>query len=83
MSDYRPPDEQIEQWERIAAAKLRVLAVLAEAIASGEPASSGWLREACGLSADEWHNEGELIAALIYFGAEKGFLDWHAETMVK
>lgn len=76
-----PNDAQIKKWEAFAQAKISVLNRLAEAIIQDEPASSGWLRQQCGLSADEWHGAGELIAALICFGCDKGFLDWHAAGM--
>jgi len=76
-----PTDEQIKKWEAFAQAKISVINRLAEAIIQDEPASSGWLRQQCGLSADEWHGAGELIAALICFGVDKGFLDWHAAGM--
>ena len=76
-----PTDEQIKKWEAFAQAKISVLNRLAEAIIQDESASSGWLRQQCGLSADEWHGAGELIAALICFGFDKGFLDWHAAGM--
>ena len=76
-----PTDEQIKKWEAFAQAKISVLNRLAEAVIQDEPASSGWLRQQCGLSADEWHGAGELIAALICFGVDKGFLDWHAAGM--
>lgn len=56
---------------------------LADAVLSGEGASSGYLRERLGLTAEEWHGAGELLAALMCFAAEKGFLDWHARTMVE
>ena len=85
MSDKHPfpTEEQVETWERVARGKLQILQVISETIASGEPASSGYLSKRCGLSAEEWHGNGELIAALIYFGYEKGFLEWHAKDMVR
>ena len=67
---------------RVAIGKAKVLQVLAESIASGEPASSGYLAKKCGLSVEEWHGSGELVAALLFFGQEKGFLKWHAKSMV-
>ena len=75
-------DEMLDRNAAVAAGKIKTLITLAETIASGESASSGYLRKRCGLSADEWHGHGELIAALIFFGSENGFLDWHAKGMI-
>ncbi len=73
----------VEKWEAAARGKQRLLRVLAECIESGKPASSGWLREKCGLSAEEWHGPGELVAAALFFCATHGFLEWHAKTIFK
>jgi hypothetical protein len=77
-----PSAEQVARWEAIANAKLKVLDEISEVLVSGHGASSSYMRQQCGLSADEWHGSGELIAALTVFAAEKGFLDWHAKGMV-
>ena len=76
-----PSEQQVELWEAVAKGKIRILRVLADEILTGESASSGYLRAHCGLSADEWHGAGELIAAVICFAADKGFLEWHAAGM--
>ena len=76
-----PTAEQIARWEAIAKAKILVLREIAEVLCSECGASSGYLRQKCGLSADEWHGAGELIAAVTVFAAEKGFIDWHTEGM--
>jgi len=61
----------------------RVIAKLAETIASAEAVSSGWMAGALGMSREEWHRAGgQLIAALFYFAVEEGFLEWHARDMV-
>ena len=76
-----PTASEIERWEAVANGKLKVLDVIADALANGDRASSSYLRQRCGLSADEWHDAGELIASAICFCAEKGFLEWHAKEM--
>ncbi len=74
-------NEQAEQWEAVARGKIQVLRELAKVAAAGEQVSSGYLAQHCGLSREEWHGSGELLAALLFFAVEKGFLAWHAKSM--
>ena len=79
--DKIPTDAQVAQWKEVAAGKVSVLTVLAATAASGEAASSGYLRQQCGLSAEEWHGAGELLASLLCFAADRGFLEWLTRGM--
>ena len=73
--------EIVRRTEAIARGKVRVLRELAEVAVSGESASSGYLRQRCGLSAEEWHDAGQLLASLLCFAADRGFKEWHAASM--
>ncbi len=81
MAETIPTQEQMEVWERVTRGKIQVLRELAKVVAAGEQVSSGYLAQHCGLSVEEWHGSGELLAALIFFAAETGFLEWHAKSM--
>ena len=74
--------QEIKEKEAIAAGKVYLLQKLATAVLSGEKMSSGYLAKQCGLSVEEWHGSGQLLASLFYFAVEKDFLDWHAKTML-
>ena len=74
-------EKHLEKAEASTRLALRVLRALAAVAISGESASSGYLRHRCGLSADEWHGSGELMASLLCFAADKGFPEWHAAGM--
>jgi hypothetical protein len=78
----KPTVEQIEKWEAVARGQVRLLEVIADVLVNGEGASSDYLRQKAGLSMEEWHGAGQLIAAATVFCAEKGFLEWHAKGMV-
>lgn len=75
-------DEQLARFEVLTSMSLLALNTIAYHAAHGLDASSGFLRQQCGLSAEEWHDAGELIASLLCFAAENGFREWHAKTMV-
>ena len=77
----RGNDAMIERNAAVAAGKIKTLMTLAGVVAAGEQASSSFLRKKCGLSADEWHGHGELLASLICFAYSEGFLEWHAKSM--
>ena len=78
-----PSQAQMAKWEHHTVTALRVLRELAEVAVSGEAASSGYLRQRCGLSADEWHGHGEVMASLLCFAADKDWLEWHAKEMTE
>ena len=81
MADLAPHKDE-ERWEAVAIGKVKLLQQIAQTITDGETVSSGWLAKRCGLSVEEWHGSGELITALMFFGVENGFLEWHAKDMI-
>ena len=58
--------------------RIGVLSAIAEYLVAEEAPSVGEIARRLGLSREEAHGAGEVVASLVFFAREKGFLGWQS-----